>query len=182
VGIYLLLLIGLGAAVWRSPGLFTPGVQAEAQILEKLLTRELRARPDDPRILSGLALIYQEQKRYGEAEAAYVKVLKKEPRNALVLNNLAWMYATSRDPNYFKPQKALTLAQAAAALKPDPTIWDTLAEAYLANGRPELSLRIMEEILAGDPDNREYFEGQRERFQREIEKKKQEKENPKIAL
>ncbi len=182
VGIYLLLLIGLGTAVWRSPGLLTPGVQAEAQILEKLLTRELRARPDDPRILSGLALIYQEQKRYGEAEAAYVRVLKKEPRNALVLNNLAWMYATSRDPNYFKPQQALTLAQAAAALKPDPTIWDTLAEAYLANGRPELSLGIMEEILAGDPDNREYFEGQRERFQREIEKRKQEKKNPKIAL
>ncbi len=77
MGIYLVLLIGLGAAVWRSPGLFTPGGPGEAQILEKLLTRELRARPDDPRILTGLGLLYQEQKRYGEAEAAYVKVLKK---------------------------------------------------------------------------------------------------------
>jgi tetratricopeptide (TPR) repeat protein len=152
------LLIGLGAAVWRSPGLFTPGGTGEAQILEKLLTRELRARPEDPRILSGLALLYQEQKRYGEAEAADVKVLKKEPR------------------------KALTLAQAAAALKPDPTSWDTLAEAYLANGRPDLALRIMEEILAGDPDNREYFEGQRERFKKAWEKAKSEKVDPKILI
>jgi predicted Zn-dependent protease len=172
----------LGAAVWRSPGLFTPGGPGEVQILEKLLTRELRARPDDPRILSALGLIYQEQKRYGEAEAAYVKVLKKEPRNTLVLNNLAWLYATSRDPNYYKPQKALALAQAAAALKPDPTIWDTLAEAYLANGRPDLALRIMEEILAGDPANREYFEGQRERCKRELEKKSPEQLGEKISI
>ncbi len=99
-----------------------------------------------------------------------------------MLNNLAWMYATSRDPNFFKPQKALILAQAAAALKPDPTIWDTLAEAYLANGQPDLALRIMEEILAGDPANREYFEGQRERFNKAWEKAKSEKVNPKILI
>ncbi len=99
-----------------------------------------------------------------------------------MLNNLAWMYATSRDPKYFKPEKALALAQEAAALKPDPTILDTLAEAYLANGRPDLSLRIVEEILAGDPDNREYFEGQRERFTKAWEKGKSEKVNPKILI
>jgi len=76
----------------------------------------------------------------------------------------------------------LTLAQAAAALKPDPTIWDTLAEAYLANGRPDLALRIMEEILAGEPANREYFEGQRERFKRELEKKSPEQLGEKISI
>jgi tetratricopeptide (TPR) repeat protein len=182
VGVYLILLIGLGATAWRAPGIFTPGGQGEAQILEKLLTRELRARPDDPRILSGLGLIYQQQKRYGEAETVYKKVLVRDPRNALVMNNLAWMYATSPDPGFFKPKEALTLAQKAAVLKPDPVIWDTLAEAYLVNGRPDLALRIMEEILDRNPPNPEYFEGQRERFKREMEKKEPGKENPKISL
>jgi Zn-dependent protease with chaperone function len=182
VGFYLILLIGLGAAAWRAPGIFTPGGQGEAQILEKLLTRELRARPDDPRILSGLGLIYQQQKRYGEAETAYKKVLVRDPRNALVLNNLAWMYATSPDPQFFRPKEALGLAQMAATFKPDPVIWDTLAEAYLVNDRPDLSLRIMEEILAGNPDNREYFEGQRERFKKAWEKTKSEKVNPNVPI
>jgi predicted Zn-dependent protease len=125
-------------------------------------------------------LIYQEQKKYGQAEEAYKKVLRLDPRNALVLNNLAWMYATSSDPGFFKPEEALALSQVAAALKPDPVIWDTLAEAYLVNDRPDLSLRITEEILKGDPENREYFEGQRERFRKEWEKQKREQENPKI--
>ena len=182
VGIYLFLLIGLGVVVWRAPGLFTSGGQGEDQILERLLTRELRARPDDPRILSGLGLIYQQQKRYGEAETVYKKVLVRDPRNALVLNNLAWMYATSPEPQFFRPREALPLAQRAAALKPDPVIWDTLAEAYLVNGRPDLALRIMEEILDRNPPNPEYFEGQRERFRREIEQKEAGKDNPKLAL
>ncbi|MBI5586301.1 MAG: M48 family metalloprotease [Deltaproteobacteria bacterium] len=182
VAVFVLLLVGLGFYGWRSPGIFMAERQSEARILEKLLEKELRARPDDPRILAGLGLIYQEQKKYGPAEEAYKKVLKQDPRNPLVLNNLAWMYATSPDPQFFKPKEALALSQAAAALKPDPVVWDTLAEAYLVNGRPDLSLRIMEEILAGDPDKREYFEGQRERFRKEWEKKKQEEEKTKMTV
>ena len=40
----------------------------------------------------------------------------------------------------------------------------------------------MEEILAGDPANLEYFEGQRERFKKAWEKTKSEKVNPKILI
>ena len=182
VGVYLLVLAGLGFYGWRTPGLFIPQGLGEAKVLEKLLENELRTRPDDPRVLSGLGVIYQEQKRYADAEAAYKKVLEKDPRNALVLNNLAWLYATSQDSKFFKPKEALSLAQVAATLKPDPVIWDTLAEAYLVNDRPDLSFRIMEEVLAGDPDNREYFEGQKARFKAAWEKKGLEKANPKISI
>lgn len=182
VAVFVVILIGLGVYGWRSPGIFMAGGQGEARLLEKLLEKELRARPDDPRVLAGLGLIYQEQKKYGQAEEAYKKVLRLDPRNALVLNNLAWMYATSPDPGFFKPEEALALSQAAAALKPDPVIWDTLAEAYLVNDRPDLSLRIMEEILKGDPDNREYFEGQRERFKKAWEGQESEKDNPKVSI
>jgi tetratricopeptide (TPR) repeat protein len=182
VTVFVLILAVLGIYGWRSPGLLMGGRQGEARLLEKMLEKELRAKPNDPRILTGLGLVYQEQKKYGPAEEAYKKVLKQDPRNALVLNNLAWLYATSEDPKFFKPREALALSQVAAALKPDPVIWDTLAEAYLVNGRPDLSLRIMEKILEDDPDNRAYFEKQKERFRQEWEKKRQEQENPKLTV
>jgi Zn-dependent protease with chaperone function len=182
VAVFVLLLIGLGFYGWRSPGIFMAGGQGQAHLLEKLLEKELRARPNDPRLLTGLGVLYQEQKKYEQAEAAYKKVLKLEPSNPLVLNNLAWLYATSEDPTFFKPQEALALSQVAAALKQDPVIWDTLAEAYLVNDRPDLSLRIMEEILKGAPDNREYFEGQRERFKKAWEEQESEKDNPNVSI
>lgn len=182
VAVYLVLLAALGLYGWRSPDLFLAQGTSEAQILEQMLQKELRAHPDDPRILAGLGLVYQQQDKHREAEAAYQKVLKLEPRNALVINNLAWMYATSRDPQFRKPREALALAQEAAMLKPDPVVLDTLAEAYLVNDRPDLALRTADKILERDPDNRDYFERQRERFQKALEKQGSEKGLPKVAI
>lgn len=79
------------------------------------------------------------------------------------------MLATDKDPAIFQPQKALILAKEAASLKPEPVILDTLAEAFYVNGRPEMALKIIEQLLAENPPNRSYYQGQEERFRKAIQ-------------
>ena len=80
--------------------------------------------------------------------------------------------ATSKDQGLFQPAKALALAKKAAALNPDPMILDTLAEAYLANGRPDIALQVARQVLAKNPSNRAYYQAQEERFKQAANKGK----------
>jgi tetratricopeptide (TPR) repeat protein len=111
-----------------------------------------------------LAVIYQDQKQLALARNFYERLLEIEPNQVLALNNLAWLLATSADPALFQPQKALSLAQKAAALKPEPMILDTLAEAYWANGQREKAQQIIQQVLDRNPANRSYYEDQKEKF------------------
>ena len=89
-----------------------------------------------------------------------------------LLNNLAWLLATNKEQGLFQPQKALSLARKAVTLKPDPMILDTLAEAYLANGRPDLALQVARQVLAKNPSNRAYYQAQEERFKQAVKRGK----------
>ncbi|MBI4799233.1 MAG: M48 family metalloprotease [Desulfarculus sp.] len=87
------------------------------------------------------------------------------PRDAEVLNSLAWVLATARREELRSPAEALELAQAAVALAPRPHIWDTLAEAYLQNGQPQRALAAGRAALAAGPRERlDYYQAQLERF------------------
>ncbi len=164
VGLFFFLLIGLGVygveeRIWTSYG-----IAEDPRVLESLLTRELQSKPGDTKIMMALAMVYHEQKHYGRAKEIYEKILQAEPRNVWALNNLAWLLATSKDRDLFQPQKALLLAQKAATLNPDPMILDTLAEAHLATGRPDLALEVIRGVLAKNPPNRSYYLAQEKRF------------------
>ncbi|MFH1034620.1 MAG: M48 family metalloprotease [Pseudomonadota bacterium] len=88
------------------------------------------------------------------------------PRDPEAQNALAWVLATARDASLRAPQEALRLAQAAVASSPRPHIWDTLAEAYLLSGQPDLALAAARAALAAGPQERpEYFEAQLRRFE-----------------
>jgi Zn-dependent protease with chaperone function len=167
LSLFFFLLLGIGGYglqqhVWSFSAVQNP------QVLESLIKRELQSHPDDTKLLLALAMIYQEGNRYGPAKESYEKILQEEPNNIWALNNLAWMMATNKDPAFFNPQKALTLAKKAAAQKPDPMILDTLAEAFYASGRPDTALKIMEQILEQTPGNRSYYQGQAERFRKAL--------------
>jgi Zn-dependent protease with chaperone function len=164
VGLFFILLIGLGLYGLQERIWFSTGFTEDPRVLESLLTKELRDRPEDPKILMALATLYQQREKYGPAQDLYEKILKKNPQNVLALNNLAWLLATSSDPAFFQPQKALILARKAAALKPEPMILDTLAEAFWVNGRSDLALEITRQVLAGNPPNRPYYQAQEKRF------------------
>jgi Tfp pilus assembly protein PilF len=168
VGLFFFLVIGLGIFGFQQRIWLSGGATVDPKILESLLARELRSRPEDPKILMSMAMIYHESKRYREAKETYEKILVKDPKNYWVLNNLAWLLATSPDKSFFAPQRALTLAKEAAAFKPDPVILDTLAEAYLVNGQPDTALQIIGQVLAKNPPNRDYYLAQEERFKKAL--------------
>jgi predicted Zn-dependent protease len=59
-----------------------------------------------------------------------------EPRDRVVANNLAWLLATSPDPNVRDGADAVVHAERASQLmRNDPSALDTLAAAYAAAGR-----------------------------------------------
>ncbi len=77
--------------------------------------------------------------RAAEAAAAYREALRQGLRDARLLNNLAWILATSADPGLRDAPAAVVLAEEAAAASAggEAGILDTLAVAYAAAGRPE---------------------------------------------
>jgi tetratricopeptide (TPR) repeat protein len=170
VGLFFFLLTALGLYGLYNNTLLNPGLGGDPKALESWLGNTLRERPDDPRVLMALALLYHEQKRLTLARETYEKILQKNPHHVLALNNLAWLLVTGKEPSHYQPQRALRLARKAAELQPEPVILDTLAEAYLANGHPEQALEMIRQALARRPSNRAYYESQREKFEQALKK------------
>jgi Zn-dependent protease with chaperone function len=172
VGLFFFLLVGLGLYGIKERIWVSTGPVMNPKVLESLLKKEMVARPADTRIMMTLAMLYQEGKRLPEAKEIYEKILQMAPDHYLALNNLAWLLATSKEPALFQPARALALAKKAAVLKPDPMILDTLAEAYMANGRPDIALQVARQVLARNPSNRDYYLAQENRFKKAMNKEK----------
>lgn len=136
-------------------------VQVQTQMLEK----QIHSATADPELYAAYAGLLLDLGRYETALSLLTKAVAMDPNNATVLNNLAWLYATSPPP-YFHPDKALKLALEAAALESQPYILDTLAEAYFANDRYQEALGAIQEALAKDPQNRDYFLQQKDKFKK----------------
>jgi len=87
--------------------------------------------------------------------------LKRYQGDALVWNQLAWTYATSKDPRYRDSAKALEYAQKAVSLSEGKTseILDTLAEAYFVNGNFDKAIETERKALELSPDEASLKEG-----------------------
>jgi len=81
----------------------------------------------------GDLLYFQDQKT--EAELWYRRALEMNPEESHTLNNLAWLLTEKHNNDKKRLRKSLELAQKASILKQAAFIWDTLAEAYLINGK-----------------------------------------------
>lgn len=104
--------------------------------------------PDHPGIFFGLGTAFLAAEKYGEALENLEEALKRSPGNSFVMNNIAWIYATSKDPRYSDGQKAVRIAREALLITPaSPFIWSTLAEAYYFNGDYEKAARAAREAL-----------------------------------
>jgi tetratricopeptide (TPR) repeat protein len=88
--------------------------------------------------------------RAREAAASYREALRLGARDARVLNNLAWILATSSDPGLRDPAAAVALAEEAAAGDGgrEAGILDTLSVAYAAAGRSAESRDAARRALA----------------------------------
>jgi Zn-dependent protease with chaperone function len=133
-------------------------------VTERGLLHRVAKNPQDAASWFVLGSLYQELERSSDAEKAYEEAIRLDPRNPQALNNLAWLYATSKDPKLDKPERALALAEMAVRLAPTPHILDTLAEARWRAHDTAGALQAIDAALAQKPANRDYYLGQREKF------------------
>ncbi len=142
-------------------------------LASSVLEHEVGRDPKNAELYAAYGEILFERKQYGEAEAVMLKALGIAPDNYEILNNLAWLYATSPPPHLDR-EAALDLALRAVKLAPDkPHILDTLAESYYINGRYREALEAVEAALADNPENIDYYLGQERKFQDALEREKE---------
>ncbi len=123
--------------------------QGDAQGSIASLQSARQALPDDPRVLSTLGLVLESAGRWPEAKQAYQAVIKLNPNDGVVLNNLAFGMATHGD----NLDEALTYAQRAKQIIPNmPEVSDTISWIYLKKNLPENALDILEGLVAKRPD------------------------------
>jgi len=112
-------------------------------------------KPEDPNVHAALGHAYYLNNDMASAVAELKQSLLIKPGSPIAENDLAWIYATSPDPQYRKPAEAITLARQAvqSSKEPVPAIIDTLAEALLINGHPEEALKTEEQAAKLAPDD-----------------------------
>lgn len=122
------------------------GRKAEA---DKMAADWLREKPKDAAFRYYLGDVAMTEGNFPVAEAHYRTVLEVQPKNALALNNIAWLTMKLGKPG------GLALAQQANDLLPGrPQIMDTLAMALAAEGKMPQALDLQKSAVQrsnGDP-------------------------------
>jgi Zn-dependent protease with chaperone function len=164
IGLYLagLALLGFVAHALHTGRL---GATLDAAVIEKAIQREIERAPDNAHLYSLLGDINYRRKDYAAVKDAYERSLALKPENPPVMNNLAWLLATSEDPELRDPPRALELARRAAELQPAAYILDTLAESYFANGRFAEAVEASRRALAEAQGDRSLYESQLSKFE-----------------
>ncbi len=141
------------------------GEKLNAHVFEKIILREIEKEGGSAGLYRMLGDLYYGKKRYAAAVDAYERSIRMESNNPEVLNNLAWLYATSEETAFRNPKRAVALARKAAALRMEPHILDTLAESYFVNGQMDRAVEAGRRALSAARKNRSYYEEQLEKFE-----------------
>jgi len=136
----------------------------------RALTHLVQLEPENGLWRFNLGTLLYQRNNLKEAIKELGLALELDPRNPEILNNLAWIFATSKEHPFFQPEQALALAERAARVSPRPHILDTLAEAYHVNGMEAEALATAERALAAASGDLSYYVEQLEKFRRVVEK------------
>ena len=100
-------------------------------------SQAIKIKPDFADAYSNRGAAYIKLDRLQEAIEDFNQAIRLKPTHADAHNNLAWIFATSPDPNIRNPSLAISLAQEAcnATNFMNPAVLDTLAAAYASKGR-----------------------------------------------
>lgn len=110
----------------------------------------LKKHPDDFAVRLYLADAYLKQQKHQLAVEQYERILKKEPQNLLVLNNLAWAYQQVRDP------RALQVAERAYKAAPDSApVIDTYGWMLVEQNKSGQGLELLQRAASLAPDQQE---------------------------
>lgn len=124
--------------------LLANSAQAEHQRLADELLRRAVARDPQPAAYHILARLAYDRQDVDGAIALYRKLVELSPRDALALNNLAWMLTMLRDD----ARSGVVLAEKAVELNPsNPEFHDTLAQILLKTGESGRARRELETVL-----------------------------------
>lgn len=105
-----------------------------------------KRRPNDPAFHFYLGDVAMQKRDFAAAEAQYRKVLASQPRNAMAMNNIAWLLQQQSKPG------ALEMAQNANALVPNRApILDTLAEIQAASGHLAEAIQTQKMAVSSAP-------------------------------
>jgi Zn-dependent protease with chaperone function len=140
------------------------GKRLNTHFFETILQREIEKSPNEPDLHGMLGDLYYSDQKLDKAVGAYERTLGIDSENPRVLNNLAWLYATTQDDAYRNPERALSLAKKAARLEPAPHVLDTLAESYFANGAYEEAIEAERRAVAIAKTNHAYYKDQLKKF------------------
>lgn len=117
-----------------------------AEEAERMAAEWQRENPKDVSFIFNRGDLASAAKDWPKAEAMYQAVLKKQPNNAMALNNLAWLLVAQHKPG------AAALAERANALLPERAgLLDTLALALEAEGRVPAALDAQRRAVALSP-------------------------------
>jgi tetratricopeptide (TPR) repeat protein len=120
--------------------------EGEFEEADRAYQRALEIDPDNEDILFRQATMYVHMERFTDAVEIFEKLAERFPENPLPHNNLAWCYATS--PEVRNVKKALRHAREALISAPqNPSMWNTLAEAYYVAGDYDKALRSTDYAL-----------------------------------
>ncbi|HJU17011.1 MAG TPA: XrtA/PEP-CTERM system TPR-repeat protein PrsT [Stellaceae bacterium] len=115
---------------------------------DALLRDWLKQHPDDVAIGQIVASNDIAAHRFAEATRELERVIAKAPRDALALNNLAWLYQQAGDP------RARSLAERAYLLAPSlPQTADTLGWILVQQGQAANALALLQRAHARQPAN-----------------------------
>lgn len=119
------------------------GKAAEA---DKALAQWHKSYPDEPVVAMYMVDGRLAAKDWKGAIALLQNVLKTQPGNALVLNNLAWAYQQDKDP------RALPTAEQALKLTADnPAVMDTLGWMLVEQGNTQRGLPLLQKAVTLAP-------------------------------
>jgi Tfp pilus assembly protein PilF len=105
-------------------------------------------------LLQHLAAIRNLQENYKEAASLYRQVLSENPRDALALNNLAYLLSEVENNH----EEALAKIELAKQILGDHTVLlDTEALILLKMGQPEKALKLMDEVVRRAPSGSAFF-------------------------
>ena len=122
-------------------------------------TKAIEINPRSSKAYNNRGISWINKGAFENAIADYIKAVELNPGYADACNNIAWIYATCPDKNFRNGEKALSYAEKAVRLSPDPYYLDTLAAALAENKRFDEAVEIQEKVIAASAEsNREMYE------------------------
>ncbi len=114
-----------------------------AKIAIKKLQEWAKSNPDDHRAQYGLALALIDINEYQKSLDIHHKLLKQQPDNPLLMNNIAWLMQIRGDTGAYEYIKS-----AYERFPENPAILDTYGWILTENNQPELGLRYLRQAMS----------------------------------